>query len=501
MLLGVTVTGRGLPGSGGLPTVTGITHDSRLARPGDVYAALPGAHHHGARFCAQAAEAGAAAVLTDPDGRLQAQRSGLPVLSVPDVRDRLGEAADWLYGHPSGAMQLIGVTGTSGKTTTTYLLESALRLAGHQAGLIGGVETRVAGETLPSRLTTPEATDLQALLAAMIERGVTAAAMEVSSHALALGRVTGTSYEVAVFTNLSQDHLDFHADLEEYFAAKALLFTPAFARVGVVNIDDPHGRRLAAAPRIPLTTFSAEGDPAADWRAADVRCGADGSSFRVIGPGGVEADASVALPGPFNVANALGAVVALVESGLRVTTAVAGVAACPGVPGRLERVEAGQDYTVLVDYSHKPGAVEAVLRALRPVTGGQLVIVLGCGGDRDRAKRPLMGAAAASLADVAILTSDNPRSEDPLAILAEMLGGVLTVPAPGRARVIIEPDRAAAIGLAVAGAGKGDVIVVAGKGHERGQYVGTAVIPFDDREAAAEAIGCHQARAGSGEAG
>lgn len=503
MLLGVTVTGRAVPGSATgpdrLPAVTGIAHDSRSVRPGDIYAALPGRQHHGARFCPQAAEAGAVAVLTDPDGRLAAQRCGLPVLAVPGVRARVGEAADWVYGHPSGGMLLIGVTGTSGKTTTTYLLESALRLSGHRTGLIGGVEIRVAGESGPSRLTTPEATELQALLAAMTERGVTAAAMEVSSHALALGRVAGTSYEVAVFTNLSQDHLDFHADLEEYFAAKATLFTPTFARVGVVNIDDPYGRRLAAAPHIPLTTFSAEGNPAAGWRADGVRCGADGSSFRIIGPGGVEADAAVALPGPFNVANALGAVVALVEAGLPLAAAVAGVAACPGVPGRLERVEAGQDYTVLVDYSHKPGAVEAVLQALRPVTGGRLAIVLGCGGDRDRAKRPLMGAAAAGLADVAILTSDNPRSEDPLAILAEMLAGVLTVPEPERARVIIEPDRAAAIGLAVAGAGKGDVIVVAGKGHERGQYVGSKVIPFDDREAVAEAIGRQLSRA-AGEA-
>jgi UDP-N-acetylmuramoyl-L-alanyl-D-glutamate--2,6-diaminopimelate ligase len=220
----------------------------------------------------------------------------------------------------------------------------------------------------------------------------------------------------------------------------------------------------------------------------DVRTGADGSTFRIVGPGGVEADASVALPGLYNVANALGAVVALVEAGVQLTTAVAGVAACPGVPGRLERVEAGQDFTLLVDYSHKPGAVEAVLQALRPVTGGRLYIVLGCGGDRDRAKRPLMGAAAARLADVAVLTSDNPRSEDPLAILAEMLAGVLTVPEPERARVVVDPDRAAAIGLAVAMAGKGDVVVVAGKGHERGQYVGDLVIPFDDREVATAAI-------------
>jgi UDP-N-acetylmuramoyl-L-alanyl-D-glutamate--2,6-diaminopimelate ligase len=471
--------------------VSGITHDSRRVRPGDLYAALPGSSQHGARFCGQAAAAGAVAVLTDPDGRELATGCGLPVFVVADARSRLGQVASWIYRDPSARLQLIGVTGTSGKTTTTYLIESGLRMAGHLTGLVGGVETRVAGSAVASELTTPEATDLQALLAVMAERGVTAAAMEVSSHALALGRVAGTSYQVAVFTNLSQDHLDFHASLDDYFAAKAALFTPGYARAGVVNIDDSHGQLLAASPQIPVTTFSAAGNAAADWHAQDVRAGADGSAFRVIGPGGVEADASVTLPGLFNVSNALGAIVALVEAGVGLTAAVTGVAVCPGVPGRMERVEAGQDFTVLVDYSHKPGAVEAVLRALRPVTLGSVAIVLGCGGDRDRAKRPLMGAAAASLAEVAIFTSDNPRSEDPLAILAEMLDGALRVPAADRAHVIVEPDRAAAIGLAIAGAGKGDVVLVAGKGHERGQYIGTSVIPFDDRAVAAEAL-AHQ---------
>jgi UDP-N-acetylmuramoyl-L-alanyl-D-glutamate--2,6-diaminopimelate ligase len=490
-LLGVVMAGPGpdpFTGPGGRLLVRGVTHDSRRVRPGDLYAALPGGNHHGAEFCADAVSAGAVAVLTDPAGREAAAECGVPVFVVADPRARLGEVASWVYRHPSARLLLIGVTGTSGKTTTTYLLESALRRAGHLTGLIGGVETRIAGEAAESQLTTPEATDLQALFAAMAERGVTAAAMEVSSHALALGRVSGTSYEVAVFTNLSQDHLDFHGNLEKYFAAKSLLFAPGYARVGVVNIDDAYGRRLADGARIPVVTFSAAGDPGADWRAADVRGGADGSAFRIVGPGGVEADASVAMPGLYNVANALGAVVALVEAGVHLATAVAGVAACPGVPGRLERVDAGQDFTVLVDYSHKPGAVEAVLHALRPVTGGRLAIVLGCGGDRDSVKRPLMGAAAARLADLAILTSDNPRSEDPLAILAEMLEGVLTVGEPERARIIVEPDRAAAIGLAVAMADKGDVIVVAGKGHERGQYVGQQVIPFDDREVAAGAL-------------
>ena len=499
-LLGVKLRGPGGPVTVPGVTVSGVTHDSRRVRPGDLYVALPGGHHHGAEFCPDAAQAGAVAVLTDPGGRAAARGCALPVFVVADPRARLGEVADWVYRHPSGRLLLIGVTGTSGKTTTTYLLETGLRRAGHLTGLAGGVETRVGDLTTASRLTTPEATDQQALFAVMASRGVTAAAMEVSSHALALGRVAGTAYDVAIFTNLSQDHLDFHGSLDEYFAAKAALFTAAYTRVGVVNTDDAYGRRLAEGARIPVTTFSAEGDPAADWRATDVRTGADGSTFRIVGPGGVEADASVALPGRYNVANALGAVVALVEAGVHLATAVAGVAACPGVPGRLERVEAGQDFTLLVDYSHKPGAVEAVLGALRPVTGGRLCIVLGCGGDRDRAKRPLMGAASARLADVAILTSDNPRSEDPLAILAEMLGGVLTVPEQERARVIIEPDRAAAIGLAVAMAGKGDVVVVAGKGHERGQYVRDSVIPFDDREVATAAILHHLGQAPPGEA-
>jgi UDP-N-acetylmuramoyl-L-alanyl-D-glutamate--2,6-diaminopimelate ligase len=485
-LLGV---GRGIPdGPGGL---TGVTLDSRAVAQGDLYAALPGARTHGAAFCEQAVAAGAVAILTDPDGRDRAARCGVPVFVVNSPRDRLGDVSCWIYGDPSTRMALIGVTGTAGKSTTTYLAEAGLRAAGHDTGLIGGVEIRIGGETVKSSLTTPEAPDLQALLAVMVERGVSAAAMEVSSHSLALGRVAGTRYDVAVFTNLSQDHLDFHASFEDYFAAKARLFTPAYAGIGVVNVADRYGRRLAARASIPMTTFCADAASGAyanaDWRAADVRCGADGSTFRVIGPGGVEADASVTIPGPFNVANALGAIVALVEAGARLEDAVAGVASCPGVPGRLERV-AGGDTDAFVDYAHKPGAVEAVLGALRPVTASELIIVLGCGGDRDRGKRPRMGAAAATLADIAILTSDNPRSEDPLAILSEMLSGVLEVPQGKRARVIIEPDRAAAIGLAAGLAGKGDVILVAGKGHETGQYAGGAVLPFDDREVTAAAL-------------
>jgi UDP-N-acetylmuramoyl-L-alanyl-D-glutamate--2,6-diaminopimelate ligase len=480
----------------GVGILSGVTLDSRAVQPGDLYAALPGTRTHGAVYSEQAVAAGAVAILTDPDGRDTAARTGVPVFVVASPRMRLGDVSCWIYGDPSHRMTMIGVTGTSGKTTTSYLCEAGLRAAGHTTGLVGGVEIKIGPEIGPATLTTPEAPDLQALLAVMAERGVTAAAMEVSSHSLALGRVAGTRYGVAVFTNLSQDHLDFHTGFEDYFRAKAKLFTPAYSAVGVVNVADRYGRRLVAEASVPVVTFCADESsgayPQAEWRAANVRCGADGSTFRVVGPGGVEADASVTLPGAFNVANALGAIVALVEAGVDLADAVDGVASCPGVPGRLQRVpaQAGQP-DAFVDYSHKPAAVEAVLTALRPVTSGELIVVLGCGGDRDRGKRPLMGAAAVRLADTAIFTSDNPRSEDPLGILAEMLHGVLEVPRGDRGRLIIEPDRGAAIELAVAMAGKGDVVLVAGKGHESGQYVGATVLPFDDAQVTAASLARH----------
>jgi UDP-N-acetylmuramoyl-L-alanyl-D-glutamate--2,6-diaminopimelate ligase len=511
-LLGV---GRSTSIQNGFGVLSGVTLDSRAVQPGDLYAALPGARTHGAAYSDQAVAAGAVAILTDPDGRDRAARTGVPVFVVSSPRMSLGDVSCWIYGDPSRRMTMIGVTGTSGKTTTSYLCEAGLRAAGHTTGLVGGVEIKIGAELVRAALTTPEAPDLQALLAVMAERGVTAAAMEVSSHSLALGRVAGTRYGVAVFTNLSQDHLDFHAGFEDYFRAKAKLFTPAYSAVGVVNVADRYGRRLVTEATVPVTTFCADAASGAyaqaEWRAADVRCGADGSTFRVIGPGGVEADAWVTLPGPFNVANALGAIVALVEAGVDLADAVDGVASCPGVPGRLQRVlpspggtAPGIPQAVLdglpdafVDYSHKPGAVEAVLTALRPVTSGELIVVLGCGGDRDRGKRPLMGAAAVRLADVAIFTSDNPRSEDPLGILGEMLHGVLGVPQGERGRLIIEPDRAAAIDLAAAMAGKGDVLLVAGKGHETGQYVGGAVLPFDDAVVTAAALARHADHGGT----
>ncbi|MGQ0625139.1 MAG: UDP-N-acetylmuramoyl-L-alanyl-D-glutamate--2,6-diaminopimelate ligase [Sporichthyaceae bacterium] len=469
-------------------TVTGLTHDSRQVLPGDVYAAMAGENAHGASFAAQAAGAGAVAILTDPLGRHRSAAPGLPVLVADDARAVLGAVAARIYGDPATAMLTLAVTGTNGKTTTAFMLEAGLRAAGHRTGLLGTVLTRIGEQALPSARTTPEAPDLHALLAVMVEREVTALAMEVSSHALDLHRVDGVSYRVALFTNLSHDHLDWHFTLEAYFAAKAELFTPAHAAVGVVNLDDPFGARLALRPAIPIVTFSATGNPDAHWRASEVQLDAAGSTFTVHGPGGVSGSALVSLPGDFNVANALGAIVTLVTGGVPLQAALDGVGACPGVPGRMERVEGGQDFLAIVDYAHTPDAVSTVLTALRPITSGRLIVVLGAGGDRDRAKRPLMGAAAARLADVVVLTDDNPRSEDPAEILAAVRAGADSVTGAEAARVHQCHDRAAAIALAVGMAGRGDTVVVAGKGHEQGQEAAGEVRPFDDRQVLAEAI-------------
>ncbi len=471
----------------GSAEVTGITHDSRAVRPGDLYAALPGARMHGADFVAQAAGLGAVAVLTDPTGAERAAETGLPVLVVEDPRGRMGELAATIYGHPGRDLLQIGITGTSGKTTTAYLVEGGLKTL-RSTGLIGTVEMRIGDERIKSERTTPEATDLQALFAVMRERGVDAVAMEVSSHALVLGRVDGCVFDIAVFTNLSPEHMEFHSDMEDYFGAKAQLFTPKRSRLGVVNLDDEYGRRLAEEATVPVVTFSAEGHPDADWRAEDVQVGPMDATFTVIGPKGERIAATSPLPGPFNVANTLAAIVALAAAGLDAQTAADGVAAVPGVPGRLERVDAGQPYLAVVDYAHKTDAVESVLKALRKVTEGRVHVVLGCGGDRDKTKREPMGAAAARLADTAVLTSDNPRSEDPLAILATMLQGAASVPVHERGEVQVFEDRAAAIAAAVARAQPGDTVLVAGKGHEQGQDIAGVVRPFDDRQVLREAI-------------
>ncbi|MFD9716971.1 UDP-N-acetylmuramoyl-L-alanyl-D-glutamate--2,6-diaminopimelate ligase [Streptomyces sp. NPDC059076] len=468
--------------------VTGITHDSRAVRPGDIYAALPGARLHGADFVAQAVDLGAAAILTDPSGAERATATGLPVLVTEDPRARMGELATEIYGHPGDDLLQIGITGTSGKTTSAYLVEGGLRAAGRATGLIGTVEMRIGDEALKSERTTPEATDLQALFAVMRERGVEAVAMEVSSHALVLGRVDGCVFDVAVFNNLSPEHMEFHSGMEDYFQAKAQLFTPERSKLGVVNLDDAYGRRLVTEASVPVVTFSAEGHPDADWRAEGVELGVFGSVFTAVGPDGVRIEARSPLPGAFNVANTLAAIVTLAAAGIAPQTAADGIATVPGVPGRLERIDEGQPYLAVVDYAHKTDAVDSVLRSLRKVTKGRLHIVLGCGGDRDTTKRGPMGAAAARLADTVVLTSDNPRSEDPLAILAAMLAGAAEVPVHERGDVLVEADRAAAIATAVARTEPGDTVLIAGKGHEQGQDVAGVVRPFDDRQVLRAAI-------------
>lgn len=460
--------------------VTGVTLSSQRVRPGDLYAALPGSRAHGAEYAAQAVASGAVAVLTDPSGLGPCEGLEVPVLVVADPRPMLGDLAAHLYGEPATALRLVAVTGTQGKTTTTRLAEAGLQASGTPAAVVGTVGTRIDGVDVKTTLTTPEAPDLHALFAVMRERGVRCCAMEVSSHALVMGRVDGVVFDVAVFTNLGRDHLDFHADVEEYFAAKASLFTPGRARLGLVNVDDEHGRRLLAEATIPMRTFSVSGADA-DWQARDVELSPTGSSFTVRTPAGDSFAASVPLPGDFNVANALAAVAGLAEAGFDPRAVAAGIADSGGVPGRLERVDAGQAFLAVVDYAHKPDAVEAALRTLRPLTSGRLIVLLGAGGDRDQGKRPVMGEIAARLADVLVVTDDNPRSEDPGAIREAVLAGARSVPDPERAEVHEQGDRREAIRLAVSLAREGDTVVVAGKGHETGQEVDGTVHPFDDR--------------------
>ncbi|MDF1603068.1 UDP-N-acetylmuramoyl-L-alanyl-D-glutamate--2,6-diaminopimelate ligase [Nocardioides sp. YIM 152315] len=462
--------------------VTGMSLSSQRIRRGDLYAALPGTRAHGMDFAAAAVAAGAVAVLTDEAGAAAAAVD-VPVLVVDRPRAVLGALAARVYGEPAESMRMIGVTGTQGKTTTTRLLEGGLTTVGDTAAVIGTVGTRVAGEDVPTVLTTPEAPDLHGLFAMMRERGVTTCAMEVSSHALVMGRVDGVVFDVAVFLNLGRDHLDFHADVEDYFRAKASLFTPARARLGLVNVDDDHGRRLVTEAGVPVRTFSTGGD--ADWTVEDVELGPEGSTFVVVAPDGRRIAARCPLPGDFNVANTLAAVAAAGEAGLDPAVVAAGIAAADGVPGRLERVDLGQDFLVVVDYAHKPDAVEAAIRTLRPLTEGRVIVVLGAGGDRDPGKRPIMAAIAARLADLLVVTDDNPRTEDPASIRAAMLAGVA-----GPAEVLEVGDRRAAIREAVRRARPGDIVLVAGKGHETGQEIDGVVHPFDDREVAREELAC-----------
>ena len=481
--------------------LTGVTLDSRAVQTGDVYAALAGRLAHGADFTRQAAQAGAVAVLTDPAGRATAERAGLPVLVVDDPRALLGDGAAGVYGQPAADLLMLGVTGPNGKTTTSYLLEAALRAAGHTTGLVGTIETRIAGASVPSVRTTPEAPALHALLAVMRERQVTACAMEVSSHALVLHRVDGVRFDVVGFTNLSQDHLDFHATLEDYFAAKASLFTPLRARRAVVCVDDEWGRRLAAGTALPVVTVATAATtserPDSDWSVVERshEPGGGATTFTLRHRDGTALRGTCPLPGDFNVSNTALALVMLLEAGVDADAALRGLAAAPGVPGRMERVAAagGGGPLAVVDYAHTPGALAAALAALRPATPGRLVVVLGAGGDRDPGKRQAMGAAAARGADLVVVTDDNPRSEPPETIRAAVLAGarqtLTAAEADGAARVLEVADRRAAVLTAVrATSGPDDTVLVAGKGHEPGQEVLGRMLPFDDREVLADAL-------------
>ena len=461
--------------------VTGISLSTARIRPGDLYAALPGARAHGADYAAQALEAGAVGVLTDPAG-LDRLPPGTPAIVVAEPRRVLGRLAAHVYGDPATGLRVIGVTGTQGKTTTTRVLEQGLTESGVVSAAIGTVGTRIAGEDVKTQLTTPEAPDLHGLFAVMRERGVDTCAMEVSSHALVLGRVDGVVFDVATFLNLGRDHLDFHTDLDDYFAAKAGLFTPERATVGLTNVDDEFGRRLLDVAGIPMSTYSSRGRDA-DWRAVDVDLTATGATFTVLGPD-FELRTAIHIPGEFNVSNALAAIASAALAGLDPRSVADGIARVGGVPGRLEQVSRGQDYSVVVDYAHKPDALEAVLATLRPLTQGRVVVVVGAGGDRDTLKRPVMGEIAARLGDLVIVTDDNPRTEDPAAIRAAVLEGTRA----GAAEVLEVGDRRLAIREAVRRAGPGDVVLIAGKGHETGQEVHGVVHPFDDRVVAAEEI-------------
>lgn len=473
--------------------VTGIEQRSEAVLPGDLFVALPGSRAHGARFARAAVQRGAVAVLTDAEGAELAGELAVPVLVRQQPRAVLGELSAAVYGNPSQRLRIIGITGTSGKTTTSYLVEAGLAAAGLSTALIGTIETRIGGRRMPSALTTPEAPQLHAMFALMVEQGVDAVVMEVSSHALALGRVDGVRFAVGAFTNLSQDHLDFHADFEDYFAAKRRLFepgSPVAARTAVICVDDAWGRRLAdglAAPiRVTTTTVDA------DWSLATPARSHDGEQeFTASGPGG-ETVVRLRLPGDYNVANGLLAVAVCAAAGVEPWVAAPALATVD-VPGRMQRVERGQPFLALVDYAHKPAALESVIATLRghlaaTGVGGRLVVVVGAGGDRDAGKRSLMGAAAARGADLLIVTDDNPRGEDPAAIRAALCAGASNIPETQRGEVRDIGDRAAAIEAAVRWARPGDVVLVAGKGHEVGQEIQGVKYPFDDREVLAAAI-------------
>jgi UDP-N-acetylmuramoyl-L-alanyl-D-glutamate--2,6-diaminopimelate ligase len=454
--------------------VADLAYDSGAVGPGTLFFCVPGFRSDGHQFAPRAVERGAAALVVERPLHL-----GVPEVLVPDVRAAMAPAAAAFHGDPTAELAVVGVTGTNGKTTTAFLVRALLEAAGRQCGLLGTVTSVIGGEERAVQRTTPEAIDLQRDFRAMLEGGDVACAMEVSSHALALRRADAIHWTVAIFTNLTQDHLDFHSTMEEYYVAKRRLFEAGPA-TAVVNVDDPYGRRLVS--EVPGAVTVAI-DREADYRARNVETGLKGSRFTVDTPAGPLAFASP-LPGGFNVSNVLGALAAALTLGVTADVAVDALATAGRVPGRFEPVDAGQPFAVLVDYAHTPDSLENALRAARALTERRVIVVFGAGGDRDRAKRPLMGRIARDLADGVVVTSDNPRSEDPEAIVAEILAGAGNSP-----RVEAVVDRRAAIARAIELAGPGDVVLIAGKGHEQGQeFEEGRKIPFDDVAVAREAL-------------
>ncbi|MDQ2623072.1 MAG: UDP-N-acetylmuramoyl-L-alanyl-D-glutamate--2,6-diaminopimelate ligase [Actinomycetota bacterium] len=450
--------------------IDSLAFDNRKVTPGALFFCVRGADSDGHDYAPAAVDAGARALVCERSMGL-----GVPEVIVSDSRAAMATVAAAFHEHPTRDLKVAGITGTNGKTTTAFLLHDILEYAGVHSGLMGTVKQLVGGEEETVERTTPEAIDLQAAFRRMEDAGDEAVVMEVSSHAMVMHRCDAIDFDVAVFTNLTQDHLDFHEDMEDYFAAKRLLFE-AGPGSSVVNVDDPYGQRLAV--EFETITFSAEGN-AADYTASEVQFDASGADFLVESEHG-DLIVRTGLPGRFNVANALAALAAAIELGVDPEDAVAALAGAGRVPGRFEPIDEGQDFAVLVDYAHTPDSVQNALRAARDLGDGRLIAVVGAGGDRDRAKRPLMGQSASEIADVAIITSDNPRSEDPAQIVDDVLAGI-----EDRASVEVELDRSAAIKLAVDLASAGDTIVIAGKGHEQGQeFEGGRKIPFDDRDVA-----------------
>ncbi|GAB4483065.1 MAG: UDP-N-acetylmuramoyl-L-alanyl-D-glutamate--2,6-diaminopimelate ligase [Thermodesulfovibrionales bacterium] len=462
-----------LSGDPGL-MITGIAYDSRTARNGDLFAALPGGHADGRRFVAEAVGKGAAAVLYE--GELPAQGvSGAALVKVRDSRLALAAVANNFHGRPSSRLAVSGITGTNGKTTTSYILKAILEAWGQKVGLIGTIQYLIGSEAHAATHTTPESPEFQKLLGRMLDAGCSHVVTEVSSHALAQRRVHGTVFRVAVFTNLTRDHLDFHTTMDDYFAAKKQLFTDLLASSGcaVVNHDDPYGRRLAAGLAGTVTTFGLEAG--ADLQAHDIRNSFEGLSFTIAARGRRFPVSSplIGLPNVYNILSAAGAAAAL---GVPWDTILDGVRGAPMVAGRFERVDAGQKFLAVVDYAHTEDALERLIYTARGLTKGRIIVVFGCGGDRDRGKRPRMGAVATRLADLVIITSDNPRSEDPAAIIREIEAGA------ARKNYLVEEDRAEAIRRAVLMAGEGDVLLVAGKGHETYQEAAGRRTDFNDRK-------------------